>query len=792
MSNTSYINSISLTNFSKNPLADDPTILKKLLNQIKATGANSVTYEFMVGTDINGNLITSTHPSTSDIDIISSYAHQIGLQVLLKPHIASGSDNNNLNAYNMDYTKFNVQNFFKNYTDYLTTIAQTAAKYNDEVLFLGTEQNGIDSGNLPQWTSLINSIRSVYKGTLTYDGLYWDQSGNSDYSNVGFWNQLDWVSISYYPTLGTSANTSSQQAQNNIILSPFGNTISSFLRLYQFSLQINKPIFLGEFGTTHSDLGMNPQASNIYGNGNIYDLSHQNLTVQSVYDLALLNFYTLHAASWMKGVSINSLDVGAADPSMNQNYGYIAEGWTMNGFPIMQDLTKFFSNAPVNPTQIALSSEYYDLAGLISPSAQLNSPYTMINNNVVTSQNLSFHNPNYSIIKIWASTQFVINGQTVNDSGNYSSFDILINGNAVYQNLVANQTYSWDGPSQIFQLNSNLIKDGDTVTIQAHQGTPANPQEGASLVIGTLEIDNVNINLSNAKLNNGFLQDAGLVLYSNSSTGTITVQGMSSTHNLNNNIREIDGSSSVTDVIYQGASTNFDVAYVQGGVLVHNHAQFLGSDFLNNIQTVRFDDVNLDTTSITKTAALAHSQIVDLTQLYVASFNRAPDSVGLDYWGGRLSDGMSLQDIAKSFFVQKETIAAYPTTMSANDFVSAVYNNVLSRGPDTGGLNYWVGQLNNGSVSKDAFLLAIINGAMAASGSAVDRQTLANKEAVGEHYAIYQGLNNSTYWAKDVMSGVTDQASTVTAANIKADAYAAIAANPLTSDLVVKLVGVAV
>jgi hypothetical protein len=181
-----------------------------------------------------------------------------------------------------------------------------------------------------------------------------------------------------------------------------------------------------------------------------------------------------------------------------------------------------------------------------------------------------------------------------------------------------------------------------------------------------------------------------------------------------------------------------------------------------------------------------------LTQLYVASFNRAPDSVGLDYWGGRLSDGMSLNDIAKSFFVQKETVAAYPIGLPTSDFVTKVYNNVLSRGPDTGGLNYWVGQLNNGSVSKDAFLLAIINGAMAASGSAVDRQTLANKEAAGEHYAIYQGLNNSTTWAQDVMSGVTSVASTVTAANAKADHYAVVAANPATSDLVVKLVGVAV
>ena len=265
--------------------------------------------------------------------------------------------------------------------------------------------------------------------------------------------------------------------------------------------------------------------------------------------------------------------------------------------------------------------------------------------------------------------------------------------------------------------------------------------------------------------------------------------------NANSLPAHIDGGLGNNTSTYSDPASKYNISYSLNSTEIKHVANTAApnvDDTLVNIQNIRFADQSVDTSSISKTAALAHSQIVGLTQLYVASFNRAPDSVGLDYWGGRLSDGMSLQDIAKSFFVQKETVAAYPTGLPTSDFVTKVYNNVLSRGPDTGGLNYWVGQLNNGSVSKDAFLLAIINGAMAASGSAVDRQTLANKEAVGEHYAIYQGLNNSTTWAQDVMSGVTNVASTVTAANAKADHYAVVAANPATSDLVVKLVGVAV
>ncbi len=263
------------------------------------------------------------------------------------------------------------------------------------------------------------------------------------------------------------------------------------------------------------------------------------------------------------------------------------------------------------------------------------------------------------------------------------------------------------------------------------------------------------------------------------------------------------GGAGTDTLVYSAKSTGFSIVssnYVWDaqsqksnltGFIVTNTAKAINTVQINQVEKIQFSDFTLDTTMLTKTAALAHSQIVSLTQLYIASFNRAPDSVGLYYWGSRLSDGMSLQDIANSFFVQPETIAAYPTTMATSDFVTRVYNNVLSRAPDSDGLKYWVSELTTGRISKDSFLLAIINGAQASTGSAIDRQTLSNKEAVGEHYAIFDGLNNSTNWAKDVMSGVSDLASTVTSANAKADFYATMAANPLTSDLIVKMIGIA-
>ena len=83
----------------------------------------------------------------------------------------------------------------------------------------------------------------------------------------------------------------------------------------------------------------------------------------------------------------------------------------------------------------------------------------------------------------------------------------------------------------------------------------------------------------------------------------------------------------------------------------------------------------------------------EVTEIYVATFDRAPDSAGLDYWVGT---GSTIEEIAQSFFAQDETHAKYPDTMTEAEFVNEVYNNVYNRDGDPDGIVYWVGELNNG------------------------------------------------------------------------------------------------
>lgn len=117
----------------------------------------------------------------------------------------------------------------------------------------------------------------------------------------------------------------------------------------------------------------------------------------------------------------------------------------------------------------------------------------------------------------------------------------------------------------------------------------------------------------------------------------------------------------------------------------------------------------------------------NVTKLYIATFNRAPDAGGLTYWVNQ--SGLTLEEIAQSFFDQKETQDKY-NGMDNQTFIETVYQNVLAREGEEAGVNYWVGELNDGKITKDNAILAILGGA---TGS--DATLLENRTEVGVYYA---------------------------------------------------------
>jgi len=99
-----------------------------------------------------------------------------------------------------------------------------------------------------------------------------------------------------------------------------------------------------------------------------------------------------------------------------------------------------------------------------------------------------------------------------------------------------------------------------------------------------------------------------------------------------------------------------------------------------------------------------------LIKLYIATFDRIPDIDGLNYWSN--DSGLEIENIAKSFFDQSETQSKYPKDLSTSEFINTVYSNLFDRNSDEKGLDYWTKELDSSKISKDTFILAVINGAV--------------------------------------------------------------------------------
>ena len=293
--------------------------------------------------------------------------------------------------------------------------------------------------------------------------------------------------------------------------------------------------------------------------------------------------------------------------------------------------------------------------------------------------------------------------------------------------------------------------------------------DGAALVDGEPDLPNANIIETNITASNGFVHiiDGVLIpvdlLPSDGEDDVAFVIGddTSETFTLGDNNDYVlagGGDDTITggpgdDVIVGGDGddtavvtgdfNDFGFMVGPGGVSQTDKANGnTGTDFLGGIESVQFDDGTLDLAAIEGAGQLDADQLQMLTEIYIAYFDRAPDSGGLLFWGTSLNNGVSLAEIAELFFDQPETQEKMPPSLTSSEFVDLAYNNFLERDPDQAGKDFWVSNLDAGNVSRPEFMLALIQGARADTGSPDDVRTIEDKADIGVSYALINGLNN--------------------------------------------------
>jgi hypothetical protein len=151
----------------------------------------------------------------------------------------------------------------------------------------------------------------------------------------------------------------------------------------------------------------------------------------------------------------------------------------------------------------------------------------------------------------------------------------------------------------------------------------------------------------------------------------------------------IDGSTGIDTAYFSGFKSRYTISISGSAMSVVGPD---GTDTLLNIERLQFDDKAL--------AVDINGNAGQVYRLYQAAFDRKPDMGGLGVWINQMDNGKSLEWVSAQFQTSQEFKIKYGSSVSTDQFVTLLYQNVLHRLPDSGGLSAWKGALDAGAQSR--------------------------------------------------------------------------------------------
>ena len=159
----------------------------------------------------------------------------------------------------------------------------------------------------------------------------------------------------------------------------------------------------------------------------------------------------------------------------------------------------------------------------------------------------------------------------------------------------------------------------------------------------------------------------------------------------NDTFRITSGSNSIdggagSDIVQYLTTRSAASVTLNNGTITVSKAN--GTDTITGVERIDFTDGDLvfDVTSANASAAY---------RLYGGAFARTPDEGGFRFWTSTLDTNVSLHDVASQFINSGEFIGRYGASLGNAAFVDALYQNVLGRGGDAGGVAHWNRMLDN-------------------------------------------------------------------------------------------------
>jgi hypothetical protein len=200
------------------------------LAQAKRVGARAIAIIpfFWQPVPASPNLIRDVEMSDVELRAAIRDAHEFGLAALVKPHVAVPDAWAGAVAMT---SEDDWRRWFAAYRVALNRIARIAAEEKADALVIGTELSATEQR--PEWNVLIEAARALYPGRLLYIA-----HNVEDAEKVPFWDRLDAIGVTLYPSLGADADREGRRTTMRAVAE----------RLDLLAARYEKQILVGEIG----------------------------------------------------------------------------------------------------------------------------------------------------------------------------------------------------------------------------------------------------------------------------------------------------------------------------------------------------------------------------------------------------------------------------------------------------------------------------------------------------------------------------------------------------------------
>ena len=255
-------------------------------------------------------------PTDASVERVIHRAHELGLKVMLKPHVDLANDSQHYRGeIGPNFTAADWAAWFASYRPFILHYAAMAERTDCELFCVGCEL-GTTAVHAAEWRQIVAAVKGAYSGPLTYA----DNQVEYNPNGVTWWDAVDFIGQDAYPTLTQVVEPTVEDLMSGWV--PFRDKLQALAERW------DKPLILTEIGC-RSITG---------GAQNPWDWQRQgpvDLDVQ-------VNFYeaacrAVEGRSWLRGMYWWQWSPDPGDGGLNDT------GYTPHAKPAEQILRSWYS-----------------------------------------------------------------------------------------------------------------------------------------------------------------------------------------------------------------------------------------------------------------------------------------------------------------------------------------------------------------------------------------------------------------------------------------------------------------